>query len=161
MLRGLDARRTASDYEPTIVKVADRPSVAGQVTVYVDEALSPETHRRLRHVRERFDLFAEAGVAPSPTVVCWPAEVAHSASDEAGRVVARYEEFREVLDSDALGPFYERTAEGVSMPDLCVAFRRDGRLSGLYPRVKDGHVQTVDECLTALAAGNDVENIAE
>lgn len=160
MLRGLDARGTSADYEPTIVKVADRAAVPGSVTIYVDEACSPPTRRRLRKVGERLAFFADAGVCPTPTAVPWSTDLTVPASGADRVTAARYEEFRAAVGEAGLGPFFERTEDGrLSTPDLCLAFRREGRLSGLYPRISDGHVQTVDECLTALAAGNDVENV--
>lgn len=161
MLRGLDARGTTADYEPSIVNVADRTEPSGRVTVYVDEDPSPVTRRRLRHVGERLAFFADAGVVPAPTVVRWPTDVHVSEPAGGEETVAGYEEFREAVGSSALDPFFERDGGDLSVPDLCLAVRRDGRLVGLYPRVKDGHVQTVDECLAALAAGNDVENVAD
>lgn len=160
MLRGLDARGATADYEPTIVKVADRAAISGSLTIYVDEVCSPSTRRRLRKIGERLAFFADAGVCPTPTAVPWSTDLAVPTSGADRVTAARYEEFREAVDEEGLGPFFERTENGqVSMPDLCLALRRDGRLSGLYPRVADGHVQTVDECLIALAAGNDVENV--
>lgn len=162
MLRGIDIRGTDADYEPNIVKVADCATIEGSVTIYVDEALSPSTRRRLRYVDERLAFFAEAGIVPDPAVVRWATEVASPSTKPGMKTVARYEEFREAVDRNGLGPFFDRTEDGaVSVPDVCVAFRRDGRLAGLYPRVTDGHVQTVEECLTALAAGNGVENVSD
>jgi hypothetical protein len=126
MLRGLDTRGASADYEPTIVKVADRPTVADGVTLYVEAAPDSVTYRRFRAIAERLSFFAEAGIVPLPTVVRWSTG-----------------------DTEGAG----------SPPDICLVFRRDGRLSGLYPRVAGGHVRTIEECLTALAAGNDVENV--
>lgn len=160
MLRGLDARGTNADYEPTVVKVADRAAISGSLTVYVDEAGSPPTRRRLRKVGERLAFFSDAGVCPTPRAVPWSTNLTVPTSGSDRVTAARYEEFHEAVGTEGLGPFFERTEDGrVSMPDLCLAFRRDGRLFGLYPRIADGHVQTIEECLTALAAGNDIENV--
>lgn len=160
MLRGLDARVATADYESIIVKVADREVISGSLTVYIDEECPPSTRRRFRKIGERLAFFADAGVCPTPTAVPWSTDLAFPTSEADRVTAARYEEFHEAVGEEGLGPFFERMENRrVSMPDLCLAFRRNGRLSGLYPRVADGHVQTVDECLTGLSAGNDVENV--
>ncbi|MFQ3318530.1 MAG: hypothetical protein ACI8UR_001911 [Natronomonas sp.] len=161
MLRGLDTRAAGTDYEPTIVKVADRSVVTGRPTVYAEANPSPKTRRRLCRIRERLALFADADVVPNPTFVTWRAATAEQTEEQRPIVGDRCEEFRQSVGSEAIVPFFEDETGAHAPPDICLAIRRGGRLRGLYPRLKDGHVQTVEECLVSMAAGNDVENVAD
>lgn len=162
MLRGLDVWGK-SDGEPTIIKAAGREALSGDVTVYVANSLSPESHDRLRSVLDNFDRLEAAEVVDEVRVTRWPETVEAPTDGPAAEAIACYDEFVEAVGADALEPYFEeRTGEGahertVEFADICIAIREDGELTGLYPCADDD--ASVEDCLTALAAGKPVENV--
>ncbi|QLD85355.1 hypothetical protein HWV23_06310 [Natronomonas halophila] len=162
MLRGLDVWGK-SDGEPTIIKAADRDALSGSVTVYVSNSLSPESHDRLRSVLDNFDRLEAAEVVDDVRVTRWPETVEAPTDGPAAAALACYDEFADAVGADTLEPhFEEHSGEGahertVEFADICVAIRDDGELTGLYPRADEG--ASIEDCLTALAAGNPVENV--
>lgn len=152
MLRGLDARIGSTDGDPLIIKVAGREPLDATVTVYVDESASGDQRKRRDAVLEEVDRLEAAGVVESIAVRTW------QDSDAA----ACYDEFVAAVGTDGLEPHFEELAGGdaVDVPCLCVAIRDGERLTGLYPRQKNGTDQYVEDCLRALASGDRVENVA-
>lgn len=158
MLRGLDMWGK-SDADPIIVKAADREPLAGQVTIYASENLSPDSHDRFRTVLDSFERLEAAEVVDEPRVTSWPKQVEGPTDGPEAAAVSCYEEFVDATSADALEPqFTARDTEDgrvIDFADLCIAIRRDGELTGLYPC--DG--AAIEDCLSALAAGNPVENL--
>lgn len=160
MLRGLDAWGS-SDGEPTIIKAADRDGLDGNVTVYAADSLAPESHDRLRSVLDSLDRLEAAEVVDGVRLTRWPNEIHAPTDGPAAEALPCYDEFVESVGADALTPhFDERSGAGthertVELADICVAIRRDGELTGLYPNAD----ASVEDCLTALAAGTPVENV--
>jgi hypothetical protein len=162
MLRGLDVWGK-SDGEPTIIKAAGREAVTGDVTVYVANSLSAESHDRLRSVLDNFDRLEAAEVIDGVRVTQWPETVEAPTDGPAAAALACYDEFVDAVGDDALEPYFEEhSGEGthertVEFADICIAIREDGELTGLYPRADEG--ASIEDCLTALAAGTPVENV--
>jgi len=165
MLRGLDTWGESND-EPMIIKAAGREAFDGDVTIYVAESLSSESHERFRAVRDGFDRLEAAEVIDGVTVVTWPTEIDAPTDGHENEVVATYDEFVESVGTDALEPFFEaETGDDdhervVSMPDICITVRDEGELTGLYPKRDGSTTQSVEDCLAALAMGDRVENVA-
>ena len=164
MLRGLDTWGESDD-DPLIIKAAGREAFDGDVTVYVAESVSPESHERFRAVEDAFDRLEAAEVVDGVTVVTWPTEVEAPTDGPEGEVVATYDEFVDSVGTDALEPFFEtESGDGeyervVSMPDVCITIRDEGELTGLYPKRDGSATQSVEDCLAALAMGDRVENV--
>ncbi|WP_178918257.1 HTH domain-containing protein [Natronomonas gomsonensis] len=165
MLRGLDTWGENDD-EPMIIKAAGREAFDGDVTVYVAESLSSESHERFRAVRDGFDRLEAAEVVDGVSVVTWPTEVDAPTDGPENEVVATYDEFVESVGTDALEPFFEAETGAddhertVTMPDICITVRDEGELTGLYPKRDGSATQSVEDCLAALAMGDRVENVA-
>jgi hypothetical protein len=163
MLRGLDTWGETDD-EPMIIKAAGREDFDGDVTVYVAESVSSETHERFRAIKQGFDRLEAAEVVDGVSVVTWPTEIDAPTDGPEGEVVATYDEFVDAVGTEALEPFFEADDADshervVSMPDICITVRESGELTGLYPKRGDRSVQSIEDCLTALSAGDRVENV--
>jgi len=165
MLRGLDTWGESDD-EPMIIKAAGREAFDGDVTVYVAESLSSESHERFRAVREGFDRLEAAEVVDGVSIVTWPTEVDAPTDGPENEVVAIYDEFVESVGTDALEPFFEAETgdddheRTVTMPDICITVRDEGELTGLYPKRNGSETQSVEDWLAALAMGDRAENVA-
>ncbi|WP_254839928.1 HTH domain-containing protein [Natronomonas marina] len=164
MLRGLDAR--GSEEDPIVVKVADRERLEGTVTAYLRTGVSSVVRDRQSRVRETVERLESSGVVADTEVVGWP-ERARTPPDtdvEAG-AVALYDEFVESVGDEALNPFFEaRPGTGgddrvLELPAICVVYRDDGALTGLYPRWSDGDHHSIEDCLRALCSGDRIENV--
>ncbi|MFT4905011.1 MAG: hypothetical protein ACI8UR_001577 [Natronomonas sp.] len=151
MLRGLDSRGTSGTDESTIIKVAERESFDGDITVYVNESVSGDARTRQRSVIDELDRLQAAGVLDDTSVIAW----------QDADVVSYFEEFTDVVGEGDLEPFFEEFADGnaFDLPDVCIAVREVGELTGLYPRTKNGDTQTVEDGLRALCGGDRVENV--
>jgi hypothetical protein len=162
MLRGLDAWGKP-DGKPTIIKAAGREPLESNVTVYVADSLSDESHDRLRSVLDSFEQLEAAEVVDGFQVTRWPNAVEAPTDGPAAEALACYDEFVDAVGADALAPhFEERSGEGahertVEFADICIAIRSEGELTALYPRADED--ASVEDCLTALAAGTPVENV--
>lgn len=150
MFMGLDSTAATSDHEPFIIKSAGREPVVAEVTVYVRESAPSAAADRVKALLDGFDRVAAAGVA-DVDIETWNPEA------------DRYEAFVDAVGWQSLEPFFDtRAATGgrvVVPPPICVSLRREGSVVGLYPRWNDGTHETVRDCLTALAAGDAVENV--
>ena len=151
MLRGFDVNEGPKGDEPTIIKVAGRASLDADVTVYVNANVSGGAVDRQERAAEEFRRLESAGVLRDASVVTW----------QEADALARHREFRDAVGEASLAPFFEELADGnaLDVPAVCVAIREEGELTGLYPRVRDGAEQTVEDCLRALASGDRVRNV--
>jgi hypothetical protein len=168
MISGHESR---SDREPiagdeTVVdQVPDRPSLDGDLTVYLREAPPEYVHDRQRAVLAVVDALETAGVLDGSRVVTWPKKVRDPADGRAAAALDVYREFVDAVGRRSLEPFFEeKAATGgadrvVVFPAICVAVRRDGRLAGLYPHWSDGDHHSVEDCLDALTDAEDVANV--
>lgn len=150
MLRGLDVPTGGTAEEPIIVKVAGRTRLEAGLTIYLDdEATGAEADRQVE-ILQAIDRLESAGVLTETEIVSW-------ADCDAGAV---YDEF-DAATAQSLAPrSRERGDDSIDVPSVCIAIRRDGELTGLYPRRKHGTEQTVEDCIRALCNGDRVENLA-
>lgn len=151
MLRGLDVPTGGTAEEPTIVKVAGRARLEADVTVYVDDTATDDVADRQLEVIQAIDRLESAGVLTGTAIVSWQ-------DCDVNSVFAAFE----AAAGDSLSPHVGSTDGGdaTDVPPVCVAIRRDGELTGLYPRRKNGTDQTVEDCIRALCSGDRVENLA-
>lgn len=151
MLLGLDVPTGGTAAEPTMVKVAGRAPLEADLTVYLDGTATGSDADRQDDVLHAIDRLTEAGILTDPAIRDW----------RDCDVDARLAEFRGAVADGAFEPFVEERPDGtgVEMPDVFVAIRRDGELTGLYPRRKGGTDQTVEDCVRALCSGDRVENL--
>lgn len=160
VLRGLDSgAATRDDYQPPVVDLAGRESVEGSVSVYVHEAPSSSAGRRFVTARERLELLSEAGAVEEARYVAWPARVEPPATGEGAALESLYRTFVDAAGRDALEPLFERADGALAVPELALAVRDDGALSALYPRSTPSAVESVEDGLSRLLAGDDVENL--
>jgi hypothetical protein len=164
MLRGLDAQGTSED--PIVVKVADREPIEGTVTAYLRTGVASVVRDRQARVRETVERLDEAGVVGDVGVVGWPERARVPAdTDTEAEAVALYDAFVGAVGVEALSPFFEeRPAAGgadrvLDLPAICVVYRVDGTLSGLYPCWREGDHHSIEDCLRALCSGDRVENV--
>lgn len=163
MLRGLDVRRGGGD-EPMIVKVAGREPLEGRVTLYVRHSVPEAASDRAASVLDGFRRLDDAGVIGDLQTVECPESVADPAEDGTAAVDA-YDEFVDAVGWESLDPFFKTqsgtdgTDRVVTFPPVCVAFREDGELTGLYPRWNEGTHESIEDCLNALAVGDCVANV--
>lgn len=149
MLRGLDVPTGGTAEEPTIVKVAGRTRLEAGLTVYVDEGATGAEADRQVEILQAIDRLESAGVLTEAEIVSWEDCDAGTVYDEFGAATA-----------DSLEPHYEeRDDDSIDVPSVCIAIRRDGELTGLYPRRKNGTDQSVADCIRALCNGDRVENL--
>ncbi len=164
MLRGLDS--DGGDGDPVVVKVADRNPLDGAVTAYLRTGVTSVVRERQSRVRETVERAAAAGVVDDADVVGWPERVrAPADTDLAADALALYDEFVAAIEAEPLVPFFEaRPGAGgadrvVDLPAICVAYRVDGNLAGLYPRWRDGEHDSIEDCLRALCNGDELRNV--
>lgn len=151
MLRGLDVPTGGTAEEPTIVKVAGRARLEAALTVYVDNSATGDAADRQLDIIQTIDRLESAGVLTETAIVAW----------QDCDVKSVFEEL-ETATGESLAPHFVSMAEGdaVDVPEVSIAIRRDGELTGLYPRRKDGSDQSVEDCIRALCNGDRVENLA-
>ena len=164
MLRGLDAQGTSED--PIVVKVADREPLEGTVTAYLRTGVASVVRDRQARVHETVEQLDAAGVVGGVEVVGWPERArAPADTDAEAEALALYDSFVDAVGAEALNPFFEeRPATGgadrvLDLPAICVVYRVDGALSGLYPCWREGDHHSIEDCLRALCSGDRVENV--
>ncbi|MFC6730448.1 HTH domain-containing protein [Natronoarchaeum mannanilyticum] len=146
----------------------DRPL---ELDVYM-RAFAPDAARRRQEAMlERMRELRDRGTAEAVSVTRWSNQVSVSpARDRDPPVgVETYRELDAATDGTELSiePFFrERSGAGgdrtvLSLPVLCVAIRRDGEITGVYPSSAPDGSYSVTDCLDALAAGDDLTNLAE
>jgi hypothetical protein len=139
------------------------------VTLHLRTGPSGPAADRQRAALARFEALVETRGLSDATVTRWGRTVATEGAPEA---VERYREFRAAV-TDAGGrlePFFERrvrrsglladsdAAEIVVFPVACLALRRGGAVTGLYPCWLAGEHQSLEAGLDALDAGT-AENL--
>jgi hypothetical protein len=164
MLRGLDA--AGSGTAPVVVKVADRAAFAGTVTAYVRTGVTSVVRERQARVRATVERVDDAGLVEAVDVVEWPERIhAPPETTVAADALRLYDQFTAAVDAEPLVPFFEaRPAAGaadrvVDLPAICVAYHVDGDLAGLYPRWRDGHHDSIEDCLRTLSTGGSLRNV--
>ena len=164
MLRGLDT--ADGDPDRVVVQVAGREALDGRLRVYLRSGVSAVVGERQSRVRETIGQLEGAGVVADVEVTEWPDRVRTPAdSGVEADVVALYDEFVEAVGTEPLHPFFEtRSATGshgrvLELPAICVTYRTDDGLAGLYPRWRDGDHHSVENCLEALCSGDRVANV--
>jgi len=163
VFRGLDAAGGEAD---PVVKVADRRTFEGTVSVYLRGGVTAVVADRQTRVRDTGEQVAAAGVVDTVEVVEWPERVRDPPeSAVAADALGLYDEFIDAVDAEPLVPFFEtRSGAGsadrvVDLPAISVAYRVDGELAGLYPRWRDGHHDSIEDCLRALCTGERLRNL--
>jgi len=150
------------------MKDADRQL---ELDVYMRAFAPDAAQRRQEAMLERMRELRDRGMIEEVSVTRWSNQV--SVSPEHDREppvgVEAYRELDQTTDGTELSiePFFrERSGHRenrtvLSLPVLCVAIRRDGQITGVYPCSAPDGSYSVTDCLDALAAGEDVENVAE
>lgn len=164
MLRGLDSQGT--DEDPIVVKVADRSRLDGTLSAYLRTGVSTVERERQARVRDTVKQVEAGGIAPATDVVDCPERARDpSGTDVEADAVALFDEFVEAVGPEPLRPFFEiRPGVGaaervVDLPAICVAYRIDGDLAGLYPRWREGDHESIEDCLRALCSGDRLANV--
>lgn len=142
--------------------------LSASVTLYL-RAGAPTTARdRQRNARARVEALVDAGVLPDLTVEEWPSKAVVPNDGPTDPAVETYDEFADAAAARPdvhLDPFFEdrpgvgRSDRVVVLPVVCIAIRRDGELTGLYPCWNEGDHEAVEDGLAALETGEDVENL--
>lgn len=161
----MELYRSESPARPTVT--AETPLEAS-VTLYLRSDAPTAARDGQTDARVRIEALADAGVLPDLTVNEWPSKAVVPTDGPADPAVGTYDEFAEATSGYPgvrLDPFFEdrpgvgRTDRVVILPVVCIAVRREGALTGLYPCWKGGDHQAVEDGLAALEAGETVENL--
>ena len=153
---------------PTLPTVTAETPLAASVTIYLRVGAPTAARDRQVEARARIEALADAGVLPDLAVEEWPSKAVVPADGPADAAVGTYDEFADAAATRPgvhLDPFFEdrpgvgRAERVVVLPVVCIAVRRDGDLTGLYPCWSDGTHQAVEDGLAALEAGEDAENL--
>ena len=139
------------------------------VTLYLRSGAAGPAARRQDAVRERFGTLQEAGALPEASVERWAKAVTIPVDGDGADAdaVALYEEFAAAVEAadGRLEPFFQRRerrggllvgrpeGEVLTFPVCCLAVRRGGTLTGLYPCWLAGTHHSVEDGLDALRDG--------
>jgi hypothetical protein len=138
------------------------------VTLYLRAGASTVARDGQANARARAEALVEAGILLDLTVSEWPSKVVVPTDGPADPAVEVYDEFAEAVGDHPnvdLGPSFEDRSDvaGVErmvvLPVVCLAVRRGGELTGIYPCWNGGRHESVEDGLAALEAGEDVENL--
>ena len=141
-----------------------------ELDVYMRAFVPDAAQRRQEAMLERMRELSDRGKVDDVSVSRWSSQVCvspgleHDAADGA-------EAYRELRDAAAgtdlsIEPFFrERRGASedrrvVSLPVLCVAVRRGDEITGIFPCSAEDGTYSVADCLDALEAEADVENLA-
>ena len=141
-----------------------------ELDVYMRTFVPDAAQRRQEAMLERMRDLRDRGKVDDVSVSRWSSQVCvspgleHDAADGA----EAYRELKDaVADTDlSIEPFFrERQGTGedrrvVSLPVICVAVRRDGEITGIFPCSATDGTYSVTDCLDALEDETDVENVA-
>jgi hypothetical protein len=153
---------------PTLPTVTAEEPLEASVTLYLRAGAPTAARDRQTDARARVEALADAGVLPDPTVSEWPSRAVVPSDGPADAAVETYDEFAAAVATRPgvhLDPFFEdrpgvgRSDRVVVLPVVCIAVRRDGELTGLYPCWNEGTHDAVEDGLAALESGEDVENL--
>lgn len=156
-----------SDPRPLPTVTAETPLEAS-VTLYLRAGAPTAARDRQANARARVDVLADAGILLDLTVEEWPSKAVVPNDGPTDLAVETYDEFADAAAARAdvhLDPFFEdrpgigRSDRVVVLPVACVALRRGGELTGLYPCWKDGNHESVEDGLAALETGEEAENL--
>ena len=150
---------TRADYQPPVVDCAGREAAGTTVSVYVHGSPSLSGHQRFVAARERVELLAEAGVVEDARYVAWPARAEPPTTGDGVALEPLSCAFVDAAGRDALEPFFERVDGAPVVSKLALAVRDDGTLAALYPQSRADGTETVEDGLSRLLAGDDVENL--
>jgi len=149
----------------------ENPDRQLELDVYMRAFAPDAAQRRQEAMLDRMRELRDRGVIEDVSVTRWSNQVSVTpARDREPPVgVETYRELDEVIDGTELSiePFFrERSGAGgdrtvLSLPVLCVAIQRDGEITGVYPCSAPDGSYSVTDCLDALAAGDDVENVVD
>ena len=149
------------------IVTAETPFEAS-VTLYLRVGAPTAARDRQADARARVDALAGAGLLPDLSVSEWPSKAVVPTDGPADTAVETYDEFATVAARRPglhLDPFFEdrpgvgRTDRVVVLPVACIAVRREGELTGLYPCWNEGSHDAVENGLAALESGESVENL--
>lgn len=138
------------------------------VTLYLRAGAPTAARDRQADARARVEALAEAGILLDSAVSEWPSKAIVPSDGPADSAVGIYDEFAAAVATHPgvdLEPFFEDRPgvewidRVVVLPVVCLAIRRGDDLTGLYPCWNEGRHETVEDGLTALEAGEDVENL--
>ena len=153
---------------PTLPTVTAETPLSASVTLYLRAGAPTAARDRQADARARVEALGDAGLLPELTVSEWPSKAVVPSDGPADGAVVTYDEFADAAAARPdvhLDPFFEdrpgvgRTDRVVVLPVVCVAVRRGGELTGLYPCWNGGTHESVEDGLAALEAGEDVENL--
>jgi len=142
-----------------------------ELDVYM-RAFTPDAARRRQEAMlERMRELRDRGLVEAVSVTRWSNQVSVSRVRDREQPVGveTYQELDDATDGTELSiePFFrERSGHEadrtvLSLPVLCVAIRRAGEITGVYPCSAPDGSYSVTDCLDALAAGDDVENVTD
>jgi hypothetical protein len=156
-----------SEPRPLPTVTAETPLDAS-VTLYLRAGAPTAARDRQRNARARVEALADEGLLPDFGVEEWPSKAVVPNDGPADGAVETYDEFADVVAERPnvhLDPFFEdrpgvgRSDRVVVLPVACIAIRREGALTGLYPCWNEGTHESVEEGLAALESDEDVENL--
>lgn len=133
------------------------------VTLYLRSGAPTVARRRQAAVRERVAELADAGL--DVTVREWGKRATVPGTETDREAVDCYDEFVAAVGDARLEPFFEArrgaggTTRVVVLPVLCLAVRRAGEVTGLYPCWRDGEHHGVMDGMAALEHRDDPENL--
>lgn len=153
---------------PTLPPVTAEAPLSASVTLYLRAGAPTAARDRQADARARVEALEEAGLLPDLAVEEWPSKAVVPSDGPADPAVETYDEFDGTVATRPgvhLDPFFEdrpgvgRTERTVVLPVVCIAVRREGDLTGLYPRWNEGTHDAVEDGLAALEPGDDIENL--
>ncbi len=156
-----------SDPCPLPTVTAEAP-LSASVTLYLRTGAPMAARDRQGNARARVEALADEGLLPDLDMEEWPSKAIVPNDGPTDPAVETYDEFADVVAerSDVhLDPFFEdrpgvgRSDRVVVLPVACIAVRREGTLTGLYPCWNGGNHEAVEDGLAALESGEDVENL--
>jgi hypothetical protein len=156
------------DEPPALPTVTAETPLSASVSLYLRAGAPTAARDRQADARARIEALVDAGLLPDCTVEDWPSRAVVPSDGPADSAVETYEELAGAVAARPgvhLDPFFEdrpgvgRTDRVVVLPVVCIAVRRDGELTGLYPCWNEGAHESVEDGLAALESGEDVENL--
>lgn len=150
---------------------AGPPTSENGLTLFLRAAPTGPAQRRQAAVTSRFEGIDFGAELVETTVERWPKTVTtpvDGSDGAASTALERYETFEEAVTAAGgrLEPFFQRrgrtggllvnASEGqvYTFPVCCLAVRRGGTLTGLYPCWLDGYHYSVEEGLAAVEDGH-------
>ncbi|MFB6205071.1 MAG: HTH domain-containing protein [Haloglomus sp.] len=164
LANGTDGERMApAADDPPVTEVSPSLPENVSVTLWLRGSVPRVARERQHRIEARIEAVREAGV--STEVREWSKQVTDPAAERQRDAVEAFDRYRAVAEREGvrLDPFFEcRTnpdgTRTIRFPIACLAFERDGDLTGLYPCYVDGDHAAIEDGLDAIEAGG-AENL--